>query len=81
MARFAKIKELDLAMLGTQTASIFTLRFAENAESNVPKWIRPEAQTPHTIFITERYFENYYKPWFICQTYSLFFEDIFDAAF
>jgi hypothetical protein len=37
MARFAKIKELDLALLGTQTASIFTLRFAENAESNVPK--------------------------------------------
>jgi hypothetical protein len=31
MARCAKIKELDLAMLGTQTASIFTLRFAENA--------------------------------------------------
>ena len=26
-----QIKELDLAMLGTQTASIFTLRFAENA--------------------------------------------------
>jgi hypothetical protein len=60
MARFAKIKELDLAMLGTQTASIFTLRFAENAESNVPKWIRSEAQTLHTVFETERYFENYY---------------------
>ena len=59
MARFAKIKELDLAMLGTQTASIFTLRFAENAESNVPKWIRSEAQTLHTVFVTERYFENY----------------------
>ncbi len=59
MARFAKIKELDLAMLGTQTASIFTLRFAENDESNVPKWIRSEAQTLHTIFGAERYFENY----------------------
>ena len=59
MARFAKIKELDLAMLGTQTASIFTLRFAENAESNVPKWIRSEAQTLHTVFVTERYFKNY----------------------
>ena len=59
MARFAKIKELDLAMLGTQTASIFTLRFAENAESNVPKWIRSEAQTLHTVFVTERYFENH----------------------
>ena len=30
-ARCAKIKELDLATLGTQTASIFTLRFAKNA--------------------------------------------------
>ncbi len=59
MARFAKIKELDLAMLGTQTASIFTLHFAENAESNVPKWIRSEAHTLHTVFVTERYFENY----------------------
>ncbi len=59
MARCAKIKELDLAMLGTQTASIFTLRFAENAVSNVPKWIRSEAQTLHTVFVTERYFENY----------------------
>jgi hypothetical protein len=37
MAHCAKIKELDLAMLGTQTASIFTLHFAENAESNIPK--------------------------------------------
>jgi len=65
MARFVKIKELDLAMLGTQTASIFTLPFAENAESNVPKWIRSEAQTLHTVFVTERYFENYsiYKIW------------------
>ncbi len=61
MARFAKIKELDLAMLGTQTASIFTLRFAENAESNVPKWIRSEAQTLHTVFVAERYFENYFN--------------------
>jgi hypothetical protein len=61
MACCAKIKELDLAMLGTQTASIFTLRFAENAESNVPKWIRSEAQTLHMIFVTERYFENYSK--------------------
>ena len=61
MACFAKIKELDLAMLGTQTASIFTLRFAENAESNVPKWIRSEAQTLHIVFVTEYYFGNYYK--------------------
>ena len=36
-ARFAKIEELDLAALGTQTASIFTLRFAKNAVSNSPK--------------------------------------------
>ena len=34
---------------------------AENAESNVPKWIRSEAQTLHTVFVTERYFENYSK--------------------
>jgi hypothetical protein len=61
MAHFAKIKELDLVLLGTQTASIFTLRFAENAESNVPEWIRSEAQTLHTVFVTERYFENYSK--------------------
>ena len=61
MACFAKIKELDLAMLGTQTASIFTLRFAENAESNVPKWIRSEAQTLHIVFVTEHYFGNYYR--------------------
>jgi len=61
MACFAKIKELDLAMLGTQTASIFTLRFAENAESNVPKWIRSEAQTLHIVFVTEHYFGNYYN--------------------
>jgi hypothetical protein len=47
-------------MLGTQTASIFTLRFAENAESNVPKWIRSEAQTLHIVFVTEYYFGNYY---------------------
>ncbi len=46
-------------MLGTQTASIFTLRFAENAESDVPKWIRSEAQTLHAVFVTENYFENY----------------------
>ena len=50
-----RIKELDLAMLGTQTASIFTLRFAENAESNVPKWIGSEAQTLRTVFVTEPY--------------------------
>jgi hypothetical protein len=48
-------------MLGTQTASIFTRRFAENAESNVPKWIRSEAQTLNTVFVTERYFKNYSK--------------------
>jgi hypothetical protein len=65
MARCAKIKELDLAMLGTQTASIFTLRFAENAESNVPKWIRSEAQTLHTVFVTERFFENYSKSYLL----------------
>jgi hypothetical protein len=29
-ARFAKIKELDLASLGTQTAFIFTLRSTKN---------------------------------------------------
>ncbi len=60
MARCAKIKELDLAMLGTQTASIFTLHFAEKAGSNAPKLILSEAQTLHTVFETERYFENYY---------------------
>ena len=48
-------------MLGTQTASIFTLRFAENAESNVPQWIRSEAQPLYTVFVTERYFDNYYN--------------------
>jgi hypothetical protein len=37
MACFAKIEELDLATLGTQTASILTLRFAKNAVSNAPK--------------------------------------------
>ena len=36
-AHFAKIEELALAALWTQTASIFTLRFAKNAESNEPK--------------------------------------------
>ncbi len=48
-------------MLGTQTASIFMLRYAENAESNVPKWIRSEAKTLHTFFETERYFDKHYN--------------------
>lgn len=57
-ARSTKIEELDLAVLGTQKASILTRSTASNAGSNGHKWIRSETQMPVSGLETERYFEK-----------------------
>jgi len=58
MAGFAKIEELDLAALGTQTASIFTRRFAKNARSNEPEMDSIRNSAADYCLETERYFEK-----------------------
>jgi hypothetical protein len=44
----------------TQKPLAIARAFAENAQPNDPKRIRSEAQSPHTVFETERYSNSSY---------------------